>query len=77
MKIVYYFSSDKPFECEAMFDEKGKLLGCWSCNDANWRNEFFDDFLEKLGIEVLPLPKKYRKKAIEQIRENFGPDWRY
>jgi hypothetical protein len=78
MKIIYHFYTEAlTDDCEGMFDEKGKMLDCWSCRDARWQNEFFDYFLEKLGIEVLPLPKKYSKKALDQIRENFGQDWRY
>ena len=75
MKIIYHFYTQEPFECEAMFDEKGKMLDCWECRDARWSNEFFDYFLEKLGIEILPLPKKYTKLAIKQLRENYGPNW--
>lgn len=72
MKKIYSFYSEKYGEVEGMFDEKGKLLDCWSCRDANWRNEYFNGFMEKLGVQVLALPKKYEKKALEQIRECFG-----
>jgi hypothetical protein len=57
-----------------MFDENGKLLGCWSCNDAKWRHEYFNHFMDRLGIEVLQLPKKYRKLGIKQLRKHYDYD---
>ncbi len=70
MKIIYQFYSENPFEWEGMFDEKGKLLDYWSCSDANWKSEYFDGFMTKLGIQILPLPEKFRKKAVEQVRKH-------
>ncbi len=40
-------------EIEGMIDSDGNLLGAWAANDGTWRGEYFDGFMEKLGIEVL------------------------
>lgn len=47
-----YLCDDDTGEVEGMFDENGKLLGAWSCNDGSWRGEYFDNFLLELGIKV-------------------------
>lgn len=74
MKNIYRFYSEKYGEVEGMFEEDGKMIDCWSCNDATWRSEYFNGFMKKLGINVLRLPEKFEKKALEQIRECFGLD---
>ncbi|HYT42643.1 MAG TPA: hypothetical protein VEP90_09870 [Methylomirabilota bacterium] len=52
MKKIYYVSYCDKFEGEGMFDAKGNLLDAWSRNDGDWRGEYFDGFMKKLGIEV-------------------------
>jgi hypothetical protein len=66
MKIVYYFSSNEPFEYEAMFDE-GAIIDVWQGNDASWRNGRYSGLMDYLDVKVKPLPKKYHKDAIKQI----------
>lgn len=77
MKTVYsFYWCDEAGGCgenEGMFDTNGKMLDCWSCNDASWHDEYFNGFMEKLGINVKrPLPAKFRKQAIAQIKASFG-----
>lgn len=72
MKIIYEFYSEKYGEVEGMFNTDGKLIDCWSSNDANWRGEYFNGFMKKIGVEVERLPKKFEKKALEQIVEEMG-----
>ena len=53
-----------------MFDEKHELLDYWYCNDAQWRHEYFDGFMEKLGVKVLTnLPKVLEKKLKKKLKE--------
>lgn len=52
-KTVYYAQTEEVGEVEGMFDEDGELLGMWSCNDACWQNEYFSEFLDKLGVYVV------------------------
>jgi len=52
MKKIYFVNYCDEFEAQGMFDDKGKLLDGWSCNDGNWRGEYFDGFLKELGIVV-------------------------
>lgn len=51
MKTVYHVYCED-YECEGMFSEDGKLLGMWSCNDGNWRDEYFNGFLRELDISI-------------------------
>lgn len=51
MKTLRYVFLDE-YEVDGIFDNKGELLGTWSCNDACWRNEYFSGFISKLGIRV-------------------------
>ncbi len=62
MKTVYIFGLDSP-EIEGFFDEKGKLIDYWYCNDALWRDEYFNPVFKKLGIDIQSIPPKLRKKA--------------
>lgn len=54
-KTLYFISlcDDDVGEVEGMFDADGTILGTWACNDGQWRGEYFDGFLMKLGFEVL------------------------
>jgi hypothetical protein len=73
-KIVYHFRTCAWGEMEGMFDESGKMLGSWCLNDAHWRGEYMEGFLEKLGIVVKDLPNKFKTKALEQIADCYGFD---
>jgi hypothetical protein len=54
MRTIYYSSieDDDVGEVEGMFGEDGNILGMWASNDANWRNEYFREFMRALGIQV-------------------------
>ena len=55
MTTIYFLSicDDDVGEVEGMFDANGDVLGTWCNNDARWRGEYFEPFLEALGIRVL------------------------
>lgn len=49
-KIYIVGTSDG--ENQFVFDEKLKLIDGWFSNDANYRHEYMNGFMEKLGITV-------------------------
>jgi hypothetical protein len=71
MKPLYWIFLED--EYEGMFDDKGKLLDYWHCNDASWRVEYFNGLMAKLGYEVVcirdghPLYKKLRTKLTKAV----------
>ena len=71
MKTIYLVGDEEEGEVEGMFDDKGNIIHCWTCNDANWRNEYFDPLMEALGIKVEcsedeKLKKKLRKAMMPE-----------
>lgn len=74
---VYYFDALKASEdiaselgeSEGMFlvnsETSIRLLGCWASNDANWRGEYFDGFMQELGFEVTDLPEEFHAQAVD------------
>ena len=71
MKTIYHVYDEGPQgEIEGMFDEHGELLGCWSNNDATWRDEYFKTFMGKLGIEVKDGGKN--KNWVKKLRRAFS-----
>lgn len=59
MRKLYYAitEDDQAGEVEGMFDADGTMLGMWCSNDATWRNEYFEDFMRRLGHDMRPAPK--------------------
>ncbi len=51
-KIIHLVTTERIGEVQGFFDDDGKLLGLWTCNDANWRNEYFSPFMEELGFII-------------------------
>jgi len=53
MKIVYFvdFYEDDIGSVQGMIMD-GKLIGTWMCNDANWREEYFSEFIQNLGFHI-------------------------
>lgn len=65
-----YVCDDEIGEVEAVFDISGKMLGCWSNNDACWRDEYFGSFMKKLGFQTIS--RDATKEELKQMREAFG-----
>lgn len=42
---------EDPFEAQGVFKD-GNLIAAWSMNDADYRSEYFNGFMNKLGIKV-------------------------
>lgn len=72
MTTIYieYVCDDFVGEVEGAFDENGNVLDIWSNNDANWRGEYFNPFMEKLGIEVKS--GKFERELVEAAKEMWG-----
>lgn len=69
MRTIKYVYTEEYGEIEGMFDENDELLGAWSCNDANWRDEYFSEFMEKLGIKVIySSERKLVKKLVKHFK---------
>lgn len=71
MKIVYLAFIESP-EIEGMFESNGKLISSWYSNDATWRDEYFDEFMDWAGIKVKNMaeaPTKLRKKMVKQLED--------
>lgn len=77
MKITHLLVCDDDGEMEGMFDDKGVLLGGWSMNDAHWRGEYMNGFIEALGHEVVFLDacdarKKAEKAMVKTLKDYLG-----
>ncbi len=53
MKKIYHINVSVIGEQDFFFDSKGKILAYWDCNDANYRSEYMNPLLNKLGYEVI------------------------
>lgn len=56
MRTLYLAFTENVGETEGMFDSDGTLLDFWSCNDACYRSEYFNPFMNKLGYNVEQAP---------------------
>ena len=78
MKKLYFVSDcdNELGEIGGVLDEKGKVLDCWSLNDADWRNEYFSGFMEKVGIEAVEStsPKHIKASVTKLGRSNVLED---
>jgi hypothetical protein len=78
MKTIYNVAvcDDEIGEVEGMFTQGGLLLGFWPQNDATWREEYFNGFLEALGITTCPPPTnrvaELEARLIKEYKENTG-----
>ena len=68
MATVYNVCLDG-HEVEGMFDENKRLLGAWCLNDADWRHEYMNGFMRKLGINVVHSMDAEMKQT---LKEHFG-----
>lgn len=53
MKILRVVFTEQIGEVEGIFDEDGNMLGTWDCNDVQFREEYYNPFLKKLGFKVV------------------------
>lgn len=73
MAKVHIVYSEEYGELEGAFNEEGKLIGMWSCNDACWRDEYFAPFMKALGVETITTRSPaLEKKLIKEARRLWG-----
>lgn len=68
LKKIYYILSTAYGECDVLFDEHDKIIDYWSCNDAQWRNEYFSGALAFFGYEVGKLTPAHAKRLHTAFR---------
>jgi hypothetical protein len=74
MQTIYHVFDDC-CEIEGMFSVEGELLDCWALNDAQWRHEYFNGFMSKLGYRVDTSPPAHLRQAmLAEMREIFECD---
>ena len=71
MRTLFHAYSEEYGECEGIFDSDGTLLGFWACNDATWRNEYFEGFMRSLGFKVEDAPDWIQEKLDKIARDGF------
>jgi len=58
-------------EYELWFDENDKLVGGYFCNDAVWRDEYFNDIFESIDVTIKNI--EYNEAmAMEASKELWG-----
>ena len=74
MKTVYIVYREDNGEYEAVATEDGKIIGLWACNDATWRHEYFNGFMQLLGFTVKQkAPPHITEKMKEASIARWGP----
>lgn len=71
-KKIYHIRIDdyELGEAEAMYSEEGALLDFWALNDAYWRSEYLNGFIEKLGYHIEECrDEKLINKFKEELRK--------
>ena len=54
MKTIYHVMYEGELgEAEGFYNKEQELLHSWDCNDANYRHEYMNPLLLKLGINVV------------------------
>jgi hypothetical protein len=73
-KIYHVYACDEETggEVEGMFDEKFDLLWGWALNDAQWRREYMDGFIARLGFTVTHAPKEKQAELEAVLIEYLG-----
>lgn len=70
--IVFWNDEKNGGEYEAAF-EGAELLDAWHTNDALWRGEYYDTFLEKIGVKI-DYSSCPSQEDIDVIKNHFGID---
>jgi hypothetical protein len=74
MKTLYLYNveDNELGEAQGVFDEHGGLLSCWGLEDANFRLEYMNELMTKLGYKVTQAPKKMHSDMKEKMRSYFN-----
>lgn len=78
-KTIYILSTindedliERHGEVQFAFDANLNLLDGWSLNDADWREEYFNPFMSKLGFNVETEHPQATKMINEAAEKLFG-----
>jgi hypothetical protein len=78
MRVAYYIYVDWFGENQFFFDFHGNLLHWWSCNDANYRHEYMNPLMSKLGVQIVPMDKNeradFKLKIQDELRKHGATD---
>jgi len=81
MRTIYveYFCDEDLGDADAFYEVQADvgsltLITAWSNNDASYRDEYMSSLFKYLGVEVKPLPKKYKKEAKKLLGKMWGLD---
>lgn len=78
MKKLYLVGSEGECgEIQGMFTDGCLLLDFWSCNDADWRTEYFNGVMNELGYEVTDPPASLADKLEKQLIKKCKQEWGY
>jgi hypothetical protein len=68
LKKIYFSFFVEYGEHDVFFDEEGRIIDYWSCNDAGWRGEYFAGLMTYMGFEVEEVePSKGMRKTFENL----------
>ena len=71
--LYVVYSGGECGELQGVFTEREDLLHFWSCNDATWREEYFNGLMEKIGFTTKeptgPLYNRLEKKLIKHCKK--------
>lgn len=56
-------------EVQGFMNAQGEVVGFWSLNDANWRNEYFNATFQALGIEIQPASEEQNRAFVAHLFE--------
>jgi hypothetical protein len=72
LKKIYAVYVQSP-EMELFFDENGKYITGWSCNDACYRDEYMSSLFTHCGYEIVYDSKKTPKALIfKTLKDLWG-----
>jgi hypothetical protein len=76
-RVIYYqwFTEAEIGECQGFFEivkDELVLIGCWSCNDGEYRHEYMGGVFTYLGVDVQRLPDEWHAQAVEKLKKTWG-----
>lgn len=53
-------------------NEKKEILSIVSCNDGDWRGEYFNPILSQINVDVLKIDEEEIENLDEKLKQYFG-----
>lgn len=68
LKTILHVFFEEYGEHDVFYDEEGRIIDYWHCNDASWRGEYFSGLMAYMGYEVLDGTRSFgNRKAFENL----------